>query len=200
MIKSLRSICLASLLAASQLAGAQTLDDANRAYEKKEYPKARDVLEQLATQGNTEAEFKLAGMYVDAVGIPRNTERGIALYESAARKGHPSAMYFLATELGKGGLVRQDKKRSAALMRTAAKLKHVGAQVALCMELSSDFSKDYDAVEAYAWCQTASQKDHKLAEDAGRRAKDALDKIQSRQGAQAVLEAKVRAANYARLY
>jgi TPR repeat protein len=200
-MRPLISICLAFLLGASQLAGAQTLDDANRALEKKEYEKARVILEKLATQqGIAEAEFKLAGMYVDAVGIRRNTQRGIALYESAAMKRHTGAQFFLATELANGVLMPPDKKRSVGLLRTAAKLKHAGAQVALCMELSSDFSKYFDAVEAYAWCEAASKKNHKLAGDAGRRGKDTLEKIQSRLGAQAVPEAKARAARYAKEY
>lgn len=199
-MRRLTSICLAFLLGASQLAGAQTLADANRYYEKRDYGKAREILEKLSMQGSTEADFKLAGMYVDAVGIARNTQRGMALYESAARKGHTGAMFFLATELAKGGLIQPDKNRSLALFRTAAKLKHAGAQVALCMELSSDFSKFYDGVEAYAWCQTASKKDHRLAGDAGRRAKETLEKIRSKEGAQAVPEALARAARYAQTY
>lgn len=199
-MRTLTLICLAFLLGASRLAGAQTLDDANRAYEKREYAKARDILEKLSAQGVTEAEFRLAGMYVDAVGIPRNAQRGMVLYESAARKGHAGAMFFLATELAHGGLIAPDTKRSMALLRTAAKLKHAGAQVALCMELSSDFSKYYDAMEGYAWCETASKKNHKLAGDAVRRAKDTLEKIQSRQGATGVLQAKAGAARYAKEY
>lgn len=193
-------LCLAVLLGAGELACAQTMDEANRAYDKKEYAKARDVLEKLSAQGVAEAEFKLAGMYVDAVGIARNTQRGIALYESAGRKGHAGALFFLATELANGGLMKEDKKRSVALLRTSAKLKHAGAQAALCMELSRESSKFYDAVEGYAWCEAASKKNHKLAGDAGRRAKDTLEKIQSKLGAQAVPEAKSRAARYARDY
>jgi TPR repeat protein len=199
-MRALTLICLAFVLGASRLAGAQTLDEANRYYERRDYGKAREILEKLSAQGITEAEFKLAGMYVDAVGIPRNTQRGLALYESAGRKGHSGALFFLATELANGVLMPPDKKRSVALLRTAAKLKHAGAQVALCMELSSDFSKYYDAVEGYAWCETASKKSHKLAGDAVRRAKDTLEKIQSRQGAAGVLQAKAGAARYAKEY
>jgi hypothetical protein len=71
-MRTLLLICLALLLGASPLAGAQTMDDANRHYEKKEYEQARAALEKLSMAGVTEAEFKLAGMYVDAIGIPRN--------------------------------------------------------------------------------------------------------------------------------
>jgi len=199
-MRAVTLICLAFVLGASRFAGAQTLDEAIRYYEKADYGKAREILEKLSTQGVTEAEFRLANMYVDAVGVPRNTQRAIQLYESAGRKGHPGALFFLATELASGVLMPPDKQRSVALLRTAAKLKSVPAQIALCMELSSDFSKQYDASEGYAWCETASKKSHKLAGDAIRRAKDTLEKIQSRKGAAGVLEAKARAARYAQMY
>jgi TPR repeat protein len=193
-------IFLAFLLGASRFAGAQTLGDANRLYERGQYEKARVILEKLTAEGNAEAEFRLANMYVNAVGIPRNTQRGIALYESAARKGYPAALYFLATELAKGELMPPDKKRSVALLRTAAKLKHAGAQVALCMELSDEFSKYYDALEAYAWCEVAAKKGHKQSREAARQAKDTLLKIDAKLGTAAVQQAKSRAAGYATAY
>lgn len=199
-MRTLLLIFLAALLAASQPVSAQTLDDATRAFEKKEYEKSRDILEKLSGQGITEAEFRLAGMYIRATGIPRNVERGIALYESAAMKGNVEAKFFLATELIKGVLIPADRKRAVAMFRTAAKQKHGGAQYALCMELSTEGSKFYDAVEAYAWCEASSKKEHGQSGDAARRGKATLENIQFKKGAEVVLDAKKRAVEYARLY
>lgn len=199
-MRPLLLICLTALLAASPPAGAQTLDDAARAVEKKEYARARDMLEKLAQQGNIEAEVRLADMYVRPMGIPKNTERGIALYESAARKGHPGALFILGTELIKGGLLKPDKKRALGLLFTSAKLKYAAAQVTLCFELSIEGTSFYNAVEAYAWCETASHKDHRQAREAGRRAKDLLRKIGEVQKAEDLHAAKIRAAGYAKAY
>lgn len=181
-MRPLRWMVLAALVGASPLAGAQTLEDARRSIDRKEHEKARDILEKLSAQGITEAEAALAEMYIRPIGIPRNTQRGIALYESAARKNHTESMFFLANELAKGGLVAQDRKRSMGLMRTAAKLKHAGAQFSMCVELGTEGGGFYDAVEAYAWCETCSKKKHKQADDAARRGKDTLAKIQAKQG------------------
>jgi len=199
-MRPMLGIFLGALLSASTLAGAQSLEDATRAFDKKEYEKARAMLEQLTTQGNPEAEFKLAGMYVDGIGIPRNPQRGIALYESAARKGNAAAQFFLAMELAEGKLMKEDKKRSVALLRTSAKLKHGGAQVALCMELGSESSKYYDAVEAYAWCEASSNKGHRRSGDAGRKAKSLLKEIQEKSGAQGVQAARIRAEQVKKAY
>ena len=158
------------------------------------------MLEKLATAGIAEAEFRLAEMYVRPLGVPRNTQRAMTLYETAAMKGHPEALYVLATELIKGELIAADKKRAMGLLSTSAKLKFAGAQHALCMELSSEGSKFYDVEEAYAWCQASSSKKHKQADESAKRGKDTLAKIQAKQGAQAVQIATARAARYAKEY
>jgi TPR repeat protein len=199
-MRLLLSTVLTALLAASLPVAAQTMDEAIRSLDRKEYEKARFILEKLATAGNTEAEFRLAEMYVRPIGIPQNAQRGMALYESAAQKGHPEALFALATELEKGVLVSPDKKRAVALFRTSAKLKYPGAQHAMCMELSVEESKFYDAEEAYAWCQASSSKKHKQADESLRRGKDTLAKIQAKKGAEAVLAAKARAAAYTKSY
>jgi TPR repeat protein len=193
-------IFLTALLAASQPAAAQTLDEAVRSLDRKEYEKARFILEKLATAGNTEAEFRLAEMYVRPIGIPQNAQRGMTLYESAAKKGHPEALFILATELVKGALISPDKNRAIGLFSTSAKLKYAGAQHVMCMELSTDGSKYYDAEEAYAWCQVSSSKKHTQADESARRGKDLLAKIQIKRGAEGVNAAKARAARYTKEY
>jgi TPR repeat protein len=194
-------IFLTALFAAGQPVAAQTLDDAIRSLDRKEYEKARTILEKLATAGNTEAEFRLAEMYVRPIGIPQNAQRGMTLYQSAAQKGHPEALFVLATELVKGALISPDKNRAMGLFRTSAKLKFAGAQHVMCMELSTDGSNYYDAEEAYAWCQASSSKKHKQADESTRRGKEVLAKIQqAKSGAEAANAAKARAAQYTKEY
>ncbi len=199
-MRPLLFICLTALLAASQPVAAQTLQEAIQSLDRKEYEKARSILEKLATAGNTEAEFRLAEMYVRPIGIARNPQRGLALYELAAKKGHPEAQYALATELIKGALIAPDRKRALGMMRTSAKLKFPGAQHALCVELSMEESRFYDAEEAYAWCQASSSKKHKQADESARRGKDTLARIQARKGADAVQAARERAAQFTKAY
>jgi TPR repeat protein len=199
-MRPLLLIVLAALLAAGRLAGAQTLDDARLSLEKKVYEKARLILEKLAAQGNTEAEVRLAEMYVRPIGIPRNTTRGMMLYETASKKGNPEALFVLATELATGGLIIPDKKRAVSLLSTSAKLKYADAQFALCTELSAEESKYYDAVEAYAWCETLSKKKHQQASAAARRAKETMAKIKAKQGAEGVQAAEFRAIKYTKAY
>lgn len=199
-MRALALILSACLFALGGVAAAQTLDDAKQALEKKDYEKARVILEKLAMKNDAEAEFRLAEMYVRPIGIPRNTVRGFALYESAAIKSHPEALYVLATELIKGTLVPADRNRAMGLLSTAAKLKNPRAQHALCVEKSTEGGKFYDAEDAYAWCEVAASKKHKDAGDAGKRAKDTLKKIESAKGKPGVDAAKARAAQYAKAY
>jgi len=191
---------LTCLLAASPPAAAQTLAEAVQLLEKKEYVKARDLLEKVVLQGNVQAEVMLADMYMRPTGIPRNTVRGMALYQTAANKGNPEAQFALATEYNKGDIVPQDKKRAMGLWRTSAKLKHPGAQFVLCVEESTDGSKYYDIEEAYAWCETSAGKKHKQSGDAAKRSKEALKKVEAKGGVKAVEAAKARALRYAKAY
>lgn len=184
---------LACLFAVSRLVAAQTLDEAAQALDKKECEKARVILEKLAMKNVAEAEFRLTEMYVRPIGIPRNTVRGLALYESAANKSHPEAQFVFAGELIKGELMPPDKPRAMGLLSTAAKLKNPRAQHALCVEKSTEDGKFYDAEDAYAWFEAAAGKKHKDAGDAGKRAKDRLKKIESAKG-------KARAAQYVKAY
>ena len=195
----LRAICVTALLAAGP-ANAQSMDDAVRLLAKKDYERATPILEKLSAEGNAEAQNQLAAMYVGAIGVPRNTVKGIGLYESASSKGHPEAQFVLATELFKGQLINPDKKRGVSLLFASAKQKYAYAQFALCVELSTDESQYYDAIEAYAWCETSSKKDHRHADRAVRRGTETLGKILARQGANAVQLAKTRAIAYAKEY
>src|SRR5262245_41701518 len=113
-MRLLPTILLACLLGASGLAAAQTVDGALAAIEKKDYEKARVMLEKLSVQGNAEAEFRLAEMYVRPIGIPRNVQRGVTLYESAVRENNAEAQFVYANELLKGEIVPADRKRALA--------------------------------------------------------------------------------------
>ena len=195
-----RWIGLTFLLAASCVAGAQTMDDAVQAFEKKDYEKARVILEKLAAKGDSEAQASLAEMYLRPIGIPRDPKRGIELLEAAAKNGHAEAQFILGTELFKGVLMAPDKNRGLSLLLASARQKYAYAQYGLCVELSTDESQFYDAVQAYAWCRTSATKNHKLAERAGQRGNETLGKILVKQGMDAVQAAKIRAASYERQY
>ncbi|MFY9316508.1 MAG: hypothetical protein WAO95_13235 [Burkholderiales bacterium] len=193
-------ILSACLFAFDGVAAAQTLDEAKQALEKKEYEKARVILEKLVMKNDAEAELRLAEMYASPIGIPQNLQRGVALYESASNRTHAEAKFVFANELIKGTLVAPDKDRAMGLMSTSAKMKYASAQYAMCVEMSTEGSKFYNAEEAYAWCEVAAGKKHRDAGDAGKRAKDTLKRIESAKGKAGADAAKARAAQYAKSY
>jgi len=199
-MRSHRFLCLSLVLFATVVA-AQTMEDAGRLYEKGDYKGAVAVLEKMSGQGNAEAQYELGAVYMKGVaGVPQNTAKGIALWESAAAKGLPIAQFVLGTELFKGQLVARDPKRGMSLLQASAKQKYGAAQFSLCMEMSADDGPFYDAVEAYAWCKAAAMKPTRVAERAGVRVNETLGKIMLRQGVDAVQIAKVRAAKYEKDY
>lgn len=191
---------LVYLCSASGMAAAQSLDQAIEHLKNNEYGKATPILEKLAADGVAEAQFQLGAMYMGGIGVSRNTEKGISLHETASGKGHAGAQFVLATELFKGQLIAADRRRAVSLLLSSAKQKYAYAQFALCVELSTDGSEYYDAIEAYAWCESSAKKDHRQAERAGRRGAETLGKILVRQGTDAVQVAKTRAIVYAREY
>ena len=195
----LRAVCFIALLSAG-LANAQSIDDAIKLLVMRDYEKARPILEKLSVEGNAEAQNQLAAIYMGGFGTPQDTTKAIALYESASSKGHPEAQFVLATKLFEGKLLIPDKDRAVSLLLASSKQKYAYAQFALCVELSTDQSQYYNAIEAYAWCETSSKKNHKHANRAAQRGIETLGKILVKQGVDAAQLAKTRAIKYANEY
>src|SRR6202521_2318841 len=66
-----------------------------------QYDKAIALLNGAGNAGNTNAQYLLALIYLNGVGVPSDPARGRALLQTAAEHGHSEAAYVLAGELAR---------------------------------------------------------------------------------------------------
>ncbi len=79
------------LLAVAATAG--PLEDGAAAYEAGDYARARTLWEPLARQGDADAQFNLALLYMNGKGVEKNDRKALLLFLEAARQGHAEAQY-----------------------------------------------------------------------------------------------------------
>ena len=72
------------------------LEDGANAYANGDYTTAHRLLRPLAEQGNAEARYRLAGLYWEGRGVPRDADQAMTWYERAAESGS----WLAAFELG----------------------------------------------------------------------------------------------------
>ena len=103
LLKQLLLVCVC-LFALSGQATADSLPDAERAYNAKDYAKAAKLFRPLAEQGNAKAQFNLGLMYGNGQGVPQDYKETVKWYRLAAEQGDADAQEKLGImyEFGKG--------------------------------------------------------------------------------------------------
>ena len=101
----LAGLCLLALTGQSL---ADSLSDALRASDEGNHAKAAKLFGPLADKGNAVAQFKLANMYYNGIGVAKNYKEALKLYRLSAEQGHTSSQSNLATMYYKGDGVPRD--------------------------------------------------------------------------------------------
>ena len=86
-----------------------------------------DTLTQRAEAGDAQAQFRLAGRYEDAVGVPCSPERALRWYRAAARADLCEAQVALGTMLALGEGIEPDYAEAWVWFTRAADLGDVDA-------------------------------------------------------------------------
>lgn len=115
-------------LALPAVSGAAELADALAALERGDYAVAVPQLDELAGQGDALAITRLATLYQEGRGVPRDAARAAMLYEQAAARGNADAQYNLGNMYLLGEGVPQDDDWAFTYYREAAKQGHAMAQ------------------------------------------------------------------------
>jgi TPR repeat protein len=100
------SFILVSSFAARVVAG--PLEDADAAWERRDFAAALQLLHPLADQGNAEAQMKLGFMYVTGEGIPQDYAEAVKWFHLAADQGQANAQCFLGLMYFEGRGVPRD--------------------------------------------------------------------------------------------
>lgn len=108
MRRALALALAAVLLLGHQPARANALGDGYYAYRHQRYAEALAILKPLALEGNPYAEFNLAVMYDDGLGVPRNFTLALFWYRKAGSQGLADGQYMAGRFYGSGRGVKQD--------------------------------------------------------------------------------------------
>ena len=102
-ILAIALIALFILAPVAQADSKQQLQQINKSIRTRHYSKAVEQLTPLVRSGDSEAQFILAGLYRSGKGVPKDLDKAIELYETAANGGHVDAQYTFASLLEKKG-------------------------------------------------------------------------------------------------
>ena len=101
------------------------LEDALAAYDRGEFPAAKDVLIRFAQSGSMEAQYRLGLMYFSAAGgIPQSDREAVGWYRKAAAQGLADAQYDLAYMIEGGRGVASSDPEALHWYRLAARQGH----------------------------------------------------------------------------
>jgi uncharacterized protein len=101
-------------------ANAASFNDGVDAYLRGDHKEAVRIWQPIAEQGDADAQSRLADMYREGKGVPKDAIRAAALYQLAAEQGYPDGEYWFADMLEKGEGVARDNVRATELFRRVA--------------------------------------------------------------------------------
>lgn len=169
---SMRALFLALLINGTAASGlhATPLDDAIKAIEAGNSPKAVETLGKLAKDGNSMAQFRLGGLYYHGHGVAEDESLAIYWWKKAAASGNAEAMFQIAHAYLFGTTAARsvsDPDREAALWYfQAASAGHAEAAYTLGLLFLAGKGVVEDKTEAVRWFRTAAGKGHVAAQKA----------------------------------
>lgn len=158
------AICL---LISSFVVSAQTLPEkttenapmqvAVQAYQKGDFQAAFRVLENLAKQGNSEAQYNLAVLYQDGLGVAKSDDQAFYWYEKAAWQGLAEAQFMTGLLYSEGEGVKQDYEQAFYWYQRAAEQNHAEAQNNLAARYATGTGVVKNIDLAKYWYQRAAK-------------------------------------------
>lgn len=149
-----------TLLATLSVARA-SVEDGERAFQRRDFRSALTILAPLAEGGDASAQYYVGAMYFGGFGVMKDRAKGIALVARAADQGNARAKAFLGQLYVLGRGVEKDEAKGGALIREAADAGIASAQLNMGILLQSGrggFTKD--AATAFLWLEAAADQDH----------------------------------------
>ncbi len=117
----------------SDMEQALTLSSGIAAFESKHFVKAYQLLAPLAEDGDQEAQFRLAIMCQNGLGMVASEERAVRYMRAAAEQGHALAQHGLGFMYLEGECVGQDAAEAANWFKLAADQGLAGSLTTLAM-------------------------------------------------------------------
>ncbi len=104
------------MVASTAISAAQAAGDMNKSFDAAstgDFKEAVTIWESLAAGGDAQAQFNLGLMYHGGLGLPRNEEVAVNLYQKAAEGGYSAAQSYLVVGYEEGWFgLQQDSSKA----------------------------------------------------------------------------------------
>lgn len=157
-----------SLTIAAGSAGAG-IEEGAEAARRGDYAVAFLEFREAATQGNAEAQYRLAVLYVQGRGVARSALDAEMWMRKAAEQNHPAAQTGLGYMYLLGLGVARDDEMALHWYRKAADLGDGAAQYGLGVLYAQGRGVDMDQAEALKWYRKAAEQGNARALEALKR-------------------------------
>ena len=118
------------------------------AFEAKEFRRAMQLLSPLAERGDPEAQFRVAVMYQNGLGVVRNEPNAVYWMRTAAEQAHGLAQHAMGVMYLYGECVGKNETAAAGWFSRAAEQKLAGALAALAMMHEQGLGVEKDPARA----------------------------------------------------
>lgn len=135
------------------------------AYANGDYESALKEFTIDAGAGNAEAQFNIAGMYLDGKGTLQSAEDALKWYQLSAKGGHIASTGTLGYIYLSGNHVPKDAARGQKLLLEAAEAGHTQSQYILAQSyLYKDLGGELNYIDGVKWYQKAADNGHQSAQ------------------------------------
>ncbi len=131
-----------------------------QAEREKKLPTDPGALRALANGGSADAQNRLALLYINGNGVPKDVEKGIKLLHAAAAQNHPVAELNLGILTSAGLGVAKDPAAAVQWFRKAAQQGDPGAQNQLGLAYEHGTGVPQNYADARDWYGKAVEQDH----------------------------------------
>jgi len=157
-------VILGLMLGLSTTAVAGPFEDAEMAYQSKDYATALKLFQPLADQGDTNAQRRIGTLYDLGRGVGKDLVTAVKWYRQAADQGNSDAQNDLAMMYLAGSGVTEDRAEAIKWFKRAAMQGNPYSQANLGMmnELGNGIPKD--PVKAYVYFSLSTAQNVKIGE------------------------------------
>ena len=159
LVSTLFLLCLAT----SAIAG--PLEDGHDAFDKKEYKQAYDFWIKPAQDGDADAQYNIALLYMNGLGVEKNERLALMWFTYAGEQGMADAQYNAGVMFYGGKGVYPDHKSAIEWWTLAANQGHANAQNNLAIMHAFAYGTKQDTALALQLWTAAAQQGHPDAID-----------------------------------
>ena len=132
------------------------LESGIAAFEAKQFTRALHLLTPLAQQGNPDAQYRVAIMYQNDLGVVRNELQAFKWMQAAAEQGHALAQHGLGYMYMEGDCIGQNGMEAIKWFTRAAEQGLAGSQTTLAMMYEEGYAGvPKDPEQARKWYRLA---------------------------------------------